>query len=185
MQGGDDSTSIAGRSDEELMSLYQAGDYAAFEVLYRRHAGRVYQYLRKKVSSSEVATDLAQETFEKLHKSRSSYSAQYPFLPWLFTISRNALVDHFKRAETRLTVPTPDIEAHFTSADPSSESLDIAPALSTLPANQRQAIEFRYLRDWSFKQIADHMDTSEDNARKLISRGMQRVREFFGTRGGQ
>lgn len=183
MHGEDSSTSISGRTDEELMSLYQAGDYTAFEVLYRRHAGRVYEYLRKKVSSPDVAADLAQETFEKLHKSRSSYSAQYPFLPWLFTISRNTLVDHFKRAETRLTVPTPDIETHFANEGLASESLDIAPALATLPVNQRQAIEFRYLRDWSFKQIADHMDTSEDNARKLISRGMQKVREFFGTGG--
>ncbi len=181
MQDGENLKS--GLSDEELMSLYQNGDFAAFEVLYRRHSGRVYEYLRKKTPSSEIAMDLTQGTFEKLHKSRSKYSSQYPLLPWLFAISRNTLVDYFKSSETKLTKAVQDPEILLENlAQPvlQAESPDITLALATLPHGQRQAIELRYLRDWSFEKIATHMNTSEDNARQLISRGLKRVREFFG-----
>ena len=55
-------------SDEEIMELYQAGDFSAFETLYCRHAGRVFEYLKKKVSV-ESAQDLLQEIFEyRIHE---------------------------------------------------------------------------------------------------------------------
>ncbi|MEK6579254.1 MAG: sigma factor, partial [Bdellovibrionota bacterium] len=82
------------QSDEELMTLYQTGSLAAFDVLFNRHSGRVLAFLRKKVLS-ETAQDLTQEVFEKLHRSRAKYNPRYPFLPWLFTVSRNVLLDSF------------------------------------------------------------------------------------------
>src|ERR1035437_9350881 len=88
-------------SDEDLMALYQTGDVAAFEALYRRHSGRVFAFLQRK-TSPQSACDLLQEIFLKLHRSRHQYSIQYPFLPWLFAITRNALVDSARLNESKI-----------------------------------------------------------------------------------
>lgn len=169
------------RTDEELMRLYQAGDYVAFETLYHRHSGRVYEFLRKKVSP-EIARDLLQETFLKLHRSRSQYSSQYPFLPWLFTISRNVFVDFVRLSETKISErssegPLSELPAETTPEN--SWSGELATALEHLPENQKHAIKLRYLSDWSFEKIAADLKTSPLNARKIISRGIKKLRSNF------
>lgn len=169
--------------DEELMSLYQGGDYQAFEVLYHRHSGRVFDFLKKR-SSSEVASDLIQVVFEKVHKSRKNYEEKYPFLPWLFTITRNTLLDYFKSAEVKYSrqrevseildfVPTPQTSAVY----------DFSTLLEGLNQDQRRAIELRYLADWSFEKISQEIKTSPQNVRKLISRGTKKIRSILKQKG--
>jgi len=166
------------RSDEELMTLYQSGDYAAFECLYQRHSGRVFQYLKGKVSV-EAAKDLLQETFLKIHRSRSQYQPQYPFLPWLFTIARNSLNDFFKSSDQKVIKIGIDMDSLPGALLPIGSEHDLSAALSGLPHVQRRAIELRYLNDWSFEKIAEEMNTTPENSRQIISRGIKKIRSFL------
>lgn len=165
--------------DEELMGLYQASDYIAFEILYKRHSGRLYQYLRSKVGM-ETAQELLQDTFARIHKSRDKYNPQYPFLPWIFTIARNILFDYFKKAETQTRQKSFDQESIELSSQ--SELSDFGSAdqlegaLAILPDAQKRALKLRYLDDWSFERIAKEFETSPQNARQLISRGLRKVK---------
>ena len=160
------------------MTLYQSGDYAAFECLYERHSGRVFQYLKGKVAS-EVAKDLIQEIFLKVHRSREAYQSQYPFLPWLFTVARNTLNDFFKSSDQNVikieidSVPLTEQLIHATSEH------DLSAAISGLPHVQRRAIELRYLNDWSFEKIAEEMNTTPENSRQIVSRGIKKIRSFL------
>jgi RNA polymerase sigma-70 factor (ECF subfamily) len=160
------------------MILYQGGEYTAFECLYERHSGRVFQYLKGKVSS-ETAKDLLQETFLKVHRSRRQYQPQYPFLPWLFTVARNSLNDFFRNSDQRVV----KIGVH---ADLLPEVLlpivpehDLSAALSGLPQVQRRAIELRYLNEWSFEKIAEEMSTTPENSRQIVSRGIKKIRSLL------
>jgi RNA polymerase sigma-70 factor (ECF subfamily) len=168
-------------SDEDLMAFYQTGDARAFDALYERHSGRVLAFLQKK-TSAESARDLLQETFLKVHRSRHQYSTQYPFLPWLFAITRNALVDFVRLNETKVAHKS---VSGLETPSPSNDTVaawtpDLSAALQTLPASQRRAIELRYLSDWTFEQIADHMKTTPGNVRQVISRGIKKLRSGVG-----
>ncbi|PWU19701.1 MAG: hypothetical protein C5B49_05385 [Bdellovibrio sp.] len=168
-------------SDEELMSHYQSGDVRAFECLYERHAGRVLRFLRKK-TNPESAHDLLQEVFLKVHRSRHQYSAQYPFLPWLFAITRNALADLARLNETKVARNSiADLEM-LEVAIPSQEAWteELSLALKCLPTHQRRAIELRYLSDWTFEKIAEDIKTTPLNVRQIISRGIKKLRSALG-----
>jgi len=107
---------------------------------------------------------------------------QYPFLPWLFAITRNALVDFARLKETKIaqaSIDTTDLLPQ-PSEQKTTWSDDLTVALGTLPANQRRAIELRYLSDWTFEKIAEDMKTSPMNARQIISRGIKKLRSGFG-----
>ncbi|MGE0527891.1 MAG: RNA polymerase sigma factor [Bdellovibrionales bacterium] len=167
------------RSDEELMTLYQSGDYSAFECLFKRHSGRVFQYLKGKVPS-ETAKDLLQETFMKVHRSREQYQPQYPFLPWLFTVARNSLNDFFKSSEqkvVRLGVESAALAA--TALEPNTSDYDLSAVLNSLPHVQRRAIELRYMNEWTFEKIAEEMKTTPDNSRQIVSRGIKKIRSLL------
>lgn len=167
-------------SDEALMNRYQLGDYSAFETLYLRHSGRILGFLKKKVAAS-VAEELTQEVFRKLHESRSKYNSQYPFLPWVFTITRNSLYDFFKLSETKVynESSSSDILLGQLLADTVATDkfdLNLGEILKHLPTAQKRAIELRYLDEWSFEKIAFEMKTSQENVRQLVSRGIKSVR---------
>lgn len=173
-------------SDEELMGLYQASDTMAFEILYQRHSGRLYSYLTGKVGQ-ETAQELLQDTFARIHRSRDKYNPQYPFLPWVFTITRNILFDYFKNAETQTihaAIP------HEPSELMSEESLtnlgslkQLELALAILPDSQRIALKRRYLDDWTFEKIAEELTTTPQNARQLISRSLRKVKMNLANKG--
>lgn len=169
-------------SDEELMSLYQASDYLAFEILYQRHSGRIYEYLKSKVGA-DSAQELLQDTFARIHKSRDKYNTQYPFLPWVFTIARNILFDYFKKAETQTIqnssmFAADELEAESRLSDFGTFD-QLEAALSVLPATQKRALQLRYLDDWTFEKIAKEFETTPQNARQLISRGLRKVKSVL------
>lgn len=168
-------------SDEDLMALYQNGDAKAFAVLYYRHAGRVLEFLQRK-TSPQNARDLVQETFLKVHRSRHQYSVQYPFLPWLFAITRNALIDLSRLNEFKVAQGSQaqDDITEEPAAPPQAWPGDLTVALASLPAKQRRAIELRYLSDWTFEKIAAELKTSPLNIRQIVSRGLRRLRSEFG-----
>jgi RNA polymerase sigma-70 factor (ECF subfamily) len=156
----------------------------AFEALYARHSGRVYEYLKKK-TTEENARELLQEIFLKVHRSRHRYSSQYPFLPWIFAISRNAVIDLIRRNETKVARSSDvEPEAAAPPAEDREWAPDLASALRALPANQRRAIELRYVQDWTFERIAGDLKTTPANARQVISRAIKKLRSAFGGRHG-
>ena len=173
-------------SDEELMELYQSSDYLAFEMLYQRHSGRIYNYLIGKVGP-EVGQELLQDTFTRIHKSRDKYNSQFPFLPWIFTIVRNLLRDYYKKAETQMVTSSVGLEA--LALEPSGEWTGLSSfhqlevSLESLPENQQRALRLRYLDDWTFEKIAEEIDTSPQNVRQLISRGLKKIKSSLNSQG--
>lgn len=173
-------------TDEELMELYQSSDYLAFEMLYNRHSARIYKYLVGKVGS-EVGQELLQDTFARIHKSRDKYSSQFPFLPWVFTIVRNLVRDYYKKAETQTVQNSVGLDA--LSLEASSELTNagslsqLEVSLESLPENQRLALRLRYLDDWTFEKIAEEIETSPQNVRQLISRGLKKIRTTLNSQG--
>jgi len=83
------------------MLAHQKGLETAFEVLYRRHEKRVYGFLFGKLKNPQWVDEAFQMTFMKLHQARHRYDSTLPFIPWLFTLSRNAMID-LLRAQNRI-----------------------------------------------------------------------------------
>ena len=169
-------------TDEELMELYKEGSMEAFEILYDRHSPKVYGYLGKRVKSRFDRDEIHQNIFLKLHRSRHRYNSSLPFLPWLFTICRNTLIDYMRTKEAKegKLVWDEGIIGGLASAEPQQAgSALLAPALSELSNDQREAIQMRYGKDFSFEEIARELNTSVPNARQVMSRALKKLRGFM------
>ena len=161
------------------MQNYINGDVEAFHILYHRHKGRVLGYLNSRLESQDEAEDVFQEVFTKLHKYRFKYKKDIPFLPWLFTVVKNTLIDHIRKNATRNKHIQLGAEQINNAQNIKEENLSIAEAiseLSSLSNKQRQAIELRFNDDLSFEDIAIRMNTSQTNVRKIVSRAIQKLR---------
>lgn len=160
--------------DEDLMKAYQLGDENAFRTLYERHSAKVFGFLKKRTKSQVITEDLFQGVFLKLHKVRSSYNPNFPFLPWLYTITKSVMLDGFRKAKKNQEIAYYDKLDQITKED-DKEPVTL-PDLSQLSDRQKKALELRYEKELSFDEIAKELKTSPSNARQLVSRGIKYLR---------
>lgn len=160
--------------DEELMKRYVQGDMVAFETLYERHSARVYSFLLKRAGSRQLADDLHQVAFLKFHQSRERYTSKFAVLQWLYVIARTTFLDHIRKTGRQVPV----VEGFDTSqiaATSSGESIDSS-VLNRLPADQKQVVEWRFLDEESYEQIAARLGKSTASIRQNVSRALKRLR---------
>lgn len=175
-------------TDEQLMEMYQNGSEKAFSILYDRHSSKIFGFLKKRVQKEEKVTDIYQEVFVKIHKSKHLYNKSFPLLPWIFTITRTVMLDELKKDKNNnLAI---DIDLDSLQASPAEFNLvsdnkilgEAAASVQRLPEAQKLAIQMRYVDDKTFEEIALSLQTTPVNVRQLISRGVKRLKELLGER---
>lgn len=173
----DENDKIERLSDEELMSRYKLGEYPAFEELYRRHSGRVYGFILKRIRSRERAEELFQESFLRFHRNRSRYNDSLPFLPWLFTIARSAMIDGVRADARSQRTQHSFTEQNLIEVHAVPVSVDLG--IQSLSSREREAVELRYGSDLDFNAIAARLNTSSTNVRQIVSRAIKKLRAGF------
>lgn len=166
-------------TDEALMSLYQAGNEDAFNILYGRYKGRIYSYLIKRLNNVATVSDVYQNIFVKMHKSRDLYNPKYLFSQWIFTIVTSTLIDTYRSIGRN---KTEELSDNLASVSSDSEPVDIKSELSKLSEADSDIIKLRYYEDKSFMEIAELLNMSELNVRQKISRAIRKLRKFFNRR---
>jgi RNA polymerase sigma-70 factor (ECF subfamily) len=135
----------------------------AFATVFERHFGRIHGYLRARLGPA-LADDLAAETFTRAFDARHRFDRSYADArPWLFAIATNLVREHHRgemrrlRAVGRLAVsdpqPLPD-DAAISRLDASTATRDIASALASLSAVDRDALLLVAWADLTYEQAA-------------------------------
>ena len=183
-------------SDEELLEGYAQGDPEAFESFFVRHRGRVYQYALKKLTRPELAAEVTQDIFLKLHAKIHLYKTNAAALPWFFTIVHNACVDALRRNSNRveISMEIEDRAVHddtmlpgvaaipsvgFSESAAGQRDEALIKAVSSLSKEQRSVVEGRLVEEKSFRILADESGKSEVALRKIYSRALEKIRTLL------
>ena len=158
------------------MELYRNGEHMAFEIIYARHKDRVYSYLGKRLHDSLLIEDVFQNIFIKFHKSRNLYNSEHSLVKWIYTISRSELLDAIKKNKI-VNVELKD-ELLYCEPDNDKSSIDID-SEKILTEKEKEALKLRYYSDQDFKAISEELNTSQSNVRKIISRGIKKLKSKY------
>ncbi|MBE7008741.1 MAG: sigma-70 family RNA polymerase sigma factor [Ruminococcaceae bacterium] len=127
------------------------------ERLYTEYHDRVLGYIRARVSNREDAEDLCAEVFEKALRASDGYDAARAAQgTWIYAITRNAVIDHFRAARPRCELPE-DLSDDALPEDGllQTELLDsLAAALEELPDELTDIIVLRYYDRLPLTEIA-------------------------------
>jgi RNA polymerase sigma factor (sigma-70 family) len=168
-----------------------AGDAEAWEEIVRQHSRRIYNICYRFTGSAENADDLSQEVFIKMYRTLSSFDPDKgAFTTWITTMTRNLLVDHFRktkqdRATDSLDAGLGDEEDSATLGDripDSKPSADdriqrretqemVQKAIQKLSPELREAVILRDLQDMDYKEIAQALKVPEGTVKSRINRG--------------
>ena len=135
----------------------------ALDRIYTEYSGTVMGYIRARVRSKADAEDLHSEVFEKVLKKIDGFDPSKASLnTWIFTITRNTVIDHFRR-----TKPTEELDENLSDNIELDEGLlnsetlsELAAALKRLPEQMRDIIVLRYYDGKPLTEIADLMNLS-------------------------
>ena len=168
-----------------LIERAQAGDGAAFGLLYDRYFDTVFRFVYFRVGNRQLAEDLTADTFLRALKRIGSFTWQGRDLgAWLVTIARNLVADHFKSGRYRLEVTTGDVlDADRPDRGPegSPESavidhitnVDLLKAVKQLNPEQQECIVLRFLHGFSVAETAQTMNKNEGAIKALQYRAVR------------
>jgi RNA polymerase sigma factor (sigma-70 family) len=168
-------------SDEVLVAEAAKTDAGAFGELYERYHARVYRYVYHRVGNAPDAEDITALVFMKALEALPNYqSHRSGFAPWLFRITRNSVVDHYRRG--RRQEPIDDLDHHAPDADPlhlalgSERRAELHALVHELSPDQRDVILLRFTADLSFSEIASILKKNEPAVRMLLHRGLRKLK---------
>lgn len=165
------------RGDRKLVERFQAGDDAAFAVLYDRHRSRLMAIAIGVLGSAEDAQDAVQDAFMS---ASSSLRARTPddVRAWLSRVARNAAIDVARGRRPTVEAAESDAVAAGPArqAEVRSELVELVAALKDLPERQRTALVMRELSGASYAEIGATLGADEAAVRGLISRGRLSLR---------
>ncbi len=172
--------------DTSLIKRAKRGDPAALEEIYEQSYPSIYTYIFYRVGSTELTEDLTAEVFVRLVDKIDTFTQRgRPILAWLYTIARNLVADHHRRAGRMDLLPLeerilPDsaknpaqiVERHLTNED-------LVVALQHLTEAQRQVILLKFFGDHSNKEVGALLDKTEGAVKSLQHRALAALRRVL------
>ena len=183
----------------ELAARCLQGDAEAWEKLATGQHRRIYGICYRFTGSATEAEDLTQEAFLKMFRNLASFDpAKGAFTTWLTTLTRNLLVDSYRRSrmdrvsdsldETydgeedgpskaeKLADTRPGQEHHMAGLELRAQ---IQQALAQISPDLREAVILRDLEDMDYKEIAEILGVPQGTVKSRISRGRSELAKLL------
>jgi RNA polymerase sigma-70 factor (ECF subfamily) len=172
--------------DAQLVRRVLAGDRAAFEGLYDRHARRVRAVVRNVAENSSTVDDLVQECFLRAYRKLDKLQPPENFGPWLVGIARYVAREKRRklyRDRHRFVGAQPsdgdgelaEVAQQSSSDDLQSDLKMVLEQVCQLPETERVAMELFFLEDCDAQQTARLVGMSRSGLYALLKRACRNV----------
>jgi len=146
---------------------------------WEKHEQELKGFLVNQLQDSQQADDLLQETFIKAIAEGSRFCELDNARAWLFRVTRNQLIDHYRRR--KVTVEVPD---HLPAIAPDDEPVAnlaqcLPRAIGELSAADGEAIQLCDLDGMSQQDFADHLGISLPGAKSRLQRARRRLKQHL------
>lgn len=171
-------------TDAILVERCLAGDQAAWADLVRAHTRRIYNLCYRFTGRPQEAEDLTQDVFLRIYRTLASFQGtQGSFTTWLTSLTRNLLIDHYrKHKKERLVDSLEDKietleEKGVMTAMPDVMALDkeasqvLQAAMERLSPDLREAVILRDIQEMEYREISLILKVPEGTVKSRINRG--------------
>ena len=172
-------------SDQQLVILAGDGDSQAFEALFNRYRDAIRKLYLQRTGNTDDADDMLQETFVKVFLNLEKYDTKFTFGQWVYTIARNVFIDHVRKRRDDLSIDLlpggGQITPVATEASPeeryinSQRGAQLQAHLSQLSPRYRKLIELRFFMEFSYEEIALHLNMPMGTVKTQIHRAREQL----------
>ena len=177
-----------GDADSNILEAVRRGDHREALTLCARHHGRsIGRLCMALLGSASEADDCLQDTLLAAHSSFGTFRGEGSFRAWLFSIARRRCARVIERRVKQPSVEgqAADEAVGGSSNEPADDLVDARrralaarELLARVRPTEREALLLRYEAGLSFREVGEACGVDEAAARKRVSRGLARLREF-------
>ncbi|MCU0434599.1 MAG: sigma-70 family RNA polymerase sigma factor [Bacteroidia bacterium] len=175
-------------SGEELnreQQLVEAAkrDPVQFKPLYNLYYERIYMYIWQRMDDKEKAHDVTSQVFLKAMTNLHKYQFRgVPFASWLYRIAKSEVYSVFRQEQAQRTVSIDTHGLHGMMEEIQEDPYEgfaplLGDAVASLDEEDLQLIEMRFFEKRPFKEIAEILEITENNAKVKTYRILEKLRK--------
>lgn len=175
-------------TDQELVEQTLAGNTICYETLFDRYRHPLYAAIVSRCGDEQDAGDIIQETYVKAYFNLPRYNADYTFGQWVYTIARNLFIDYARRKRSAGSTVSIDSNTTGEMINPACDmpnpeeriisrqrSSLLDNLLEELPAHYRTMIQLRFIKEYSYEEIAEQLEMPIGTVKTQIHRARERL----------
>jgi RNA polymerase sigma-70 factor, ECF subfamily len=190
---------LAVDADHALVTLAQAGDDRAYEMLVIKYQRRIERLVGRMVRDGDVVQDIAQETFVRAWRALRNFRGEAQFYTWLYRIAVNSAKKHLMEVKRDPVITEAALrgadgdedETSFEQHPLNNRASDgdtpesayaakeivqaVNAAMDALPEELRQAITLRELEGLTYEEISELMNCPIGTVRSRIFRAREAI----------
>lgn len=152
-----------------------AGNRRDQELLYRRHAAKLYAVCLQYSGNDEEARDILQDGFIKIFENLIHYKHEGSFEGWMRRIVVNTALEKYRskhnlhRVDDIDLIPEPDADPE-TDDYAGLEAVDLLDIIRGLPPKYRMVFNLFAIEGYSHREISQMFNISEGTSKSNLSR---------------
>ncbi len=164
-------------AEAHLVSRARAGDVRAFELLYRRHAGRIHAVCRRIAGNASDAEEFTQKAFVQAWESLPRFRGESGFGTWLHRIAVNVAFAHRRRALREAENMQYAGETAPAAGNDPGGGMDIERAVAALPDGAREVFVLHDVEGYKHEEIAALTGIAVGTSKAQLHRARNLLRE--------
>ncbi|MFA7141842.1 MAG: sigma-70 family RNA polymerase sigma factor [Candidatus Paceibacterota bacterium] len=176
------------KSDEEVTKL-ALEDQKYFIILVKRYQEKLYRYISRISNFNEQEKeDILQDVFVKVYVNLNSFNPNLKFSSWVYRITRNEVINNFRKFQRRPQIARIDPEDDFMTRircglDLEREidnKLDIdylKEILNEINDKYKEVLILKFLEEKDYREISDILKIPMGTVATYISRGKKELRQ--------
>ena len=150
------------------------------ERIYLDFDADLRRFLRNRVSDPAAVDDVLQETYLRIHRYANSLRQNDRLQSWVYQITRNALVDYYRRQRDNVELPE-SLAMPDDSDDDNLAARELAGSMrrliGCLPEKYQQALLLTEFEGLKQHELAEHLGLSLSGAKSRVQRAREKLRE--------
>lgn len=148
--------------------------------LYEEYHMKVLRYIQSKVNDYYLAEDLCSDVFVKVYEKIDTFDEKKASIStWIFTITRNKLIDYYRTRKVTVEVPE-DLTYDVEDDEVNEGALEtLASALEKLDDRSRKLVIMHYYEGKTLKEVAEELDISYIYAKVLHQKVLNKLKNYF------
>ena len=173
--------------DMALVERCRAGDLAAFEEVYKAHAGKLYSLACRMLGNPADAEDLLQEIFLAAHRKLDGFRGESALGTWLYRLATNQCLDFLRSRASRTSQVTDTLDDDPGVYEPGRSGLaeqtvtkmDLERAVARLPDGCRAAFVLHDVQGLEHREVAAALGIAEGTSKSQVHKARVKLRALL------
>ncbi len=171
-----------------LVANVLKGDMDSFSTLVSKYRDRIYNFVFKMTLSREDTEDIVQDVFIRVYNNLYKYNSKWCFSTWIYRIALNLFKSNYAKKKRAQSINYQKVLAQFPDDlidDPGviyemkEYNTEVLRILDNLKHDQKAILILKHVQGFSYREIAEILKISPENARIKVMRAKQTLYKEF------